>query len=101
MTAAQSNKVEASESAVCEVSSVEELEEFGDDLFLESLVSEANRLLDGLNTMQFRVEEQWGDPSLRVTFRDTHRPVRGFTDQEMLTVADKVRELRGLMFGQT
>ncbi len=85
---------------LCAVNAPEPRKEEMDPLFLESLVAEANRLLDGLNAVRCRVVvEGRGQPEIRVDTRESHLPVGGLSGEEIRKLANKVRLVQELLYG--
>ncbi|MBF0214084.1 MAG: hypothetical protein HQM00_11080 [Magnetococcales bacterium] len=101
MKSAATKPVAVSTPDACAVNSPERREEGElDPLFLESLVAEANRLLDGLNAVRCRVVvEGRGQPEIRVDTRESHLPVGGLSGEEIRKLANKVRLVQELLYG--
>ncbi|MEO5346177.1 MAG: hypothetical protein H7834_07345 [Magnetococcus sp. YQC-9] len=70
-------------------------------LFLESLVAEANRLLEGLQAVRCRViENRSGDPEIRVSLKDSRHPLGAISDDRIQLLANKVRAVREGLLGR-
>ncbi|MBF0271228.1 MAG: hypothetical protein HQL98_03995 [Magnetococcales bacterium] len=104
MKSSENNRIEIPHPTAVGVTTTHALEPVleMEPLFLESLVAEANRILDGLNAVRCRVvEEGQGHPSIQVSCRDNRVVIGGISGGEMHRLASKVRKLRELLYGAT
>ncbi|MBF0427957.1 MAG: hypothetical protein HQL94_03475 [Magnetococcales bacterium] len=84
---------------VCDTVLSETVGDQAETLFLESLVAEANRTLDGLKAVNFLVDGEQDSTSIQVSYRDTKRSICTISDDEIIGLASKIKELNALILG--